>query len=501
MKSLGLGDVEDFPFLDPPQPTADHRGLPRARGARRASTTSASSRRSGSASRASRSTRASARMILAGAEHGCLREVLVVAAALNIQDPRERPRELAAEGRRAPPALPRRALRLRRAPAAVGRSCARPRARARPTCGACARRTSSRSCGCASGARSTASSRTIVRELAPRPAQGPRAPPARGGPALAPRAPHRAPVPKSASGTRSSAYYTGAKQTRFAIHPSSALAQEAARVGRWRSSWSRRRSSSRARSRRSTRVARRRRRRTCSSAATPIRTGRRSPRAPIVKEHATLFGLPVLKDRSVDYASVAPGPGAADVPRARARARRVPAARGRSRRRTASCSSRGRAAARQGAAERHARRRRRAARVLRPARPGRRRRTARPSRPGASRPRRQDPDVLVLSLEDVLAQRAGASSPTHYPDALTLHGASVPVTYGFDPSADDDGITLTVPLALLAAARSRRARLDDPRLAPGEDHGPAREPAQSAPARPRPERGARRAHRARAVPS
>ncbi len=36
-----------------------------------------------------------ARMILAGAEYGCLDEVLVVAAALNLQDPRERPRELA----------------------------------------------------------------------------------------------------------------------------------------------------------------------------------------------------------------------------------------------------------------------------------------------------------------------------------------------------------------------------------------------------------------------
>jgi ATP-dependent helicase HrpA len=35
MKALGLGDVEEFPFLDPPQPARHHRGLPRAGRARR----------------------------------------------------------------------------------------------------------------------------------------------------------------------------------------------------------------------------------------------------------------------------------------------------------------------------------------------------------------------------------------------------------------------------------------------------------------------------------
>ena len=54
------------------------------------------------------------RMILAGAEHGCLAEVLVMAAALNIQDPRERPRGLEQKADAAAPPLPRRALGLRR---------------------------------------------------------------------------------------------------------------------------------------------------------------------------------------------------------------------------------------------------------------------------------------------------------------------------------------------------------------------------------------------------
>ena len=60
MKALGLGDVEDFPFLDPPHPRGDHRGLPGARGARRARRRPRAHRRSASSSRASRSTRASA---------------------------------------------------------------------------------------------------------------------------------------------------------------------------------------------------------------------------------------------------------------------------------------------------------------------------------------------------------------------------------------------------------------------------------------------------------
>jgi HrpA-like RNA helicase len=40
-----------------------------------------------------RSTRASARMIVAARDEGCLKEVLVIAAALTVQDPRERPQE------------------------------------------------------------------------------------------------------------------------------------------------------------------------------------------------------------------------------------------------------------------------------------------------------------------------------------------------------------------------------------------------------------------------
>ncbi len=61
----------------------------------------------------------------------------------------------------------------------------------------------------------------------------------------------------------------------------------------------------------------------------------------------------------------------------------------------------------------------------------------------------QDPRVLELSLADVLLDEAHELSPARYPDQLVVAGTTVPLTYVFDPSADDDGITATVPLALL----------------------------------------------------
>jgi ATP-dependent helicase HrpA len=94
MKSLGLGDVEDFPFLDPPQPrmVSDGYQLLGELGAvdeRRALTTIGRS-----LARLPIDPRIG-RMVLAASRESCLREVLVLAAALSIQDPRERPLERA----------------------------------------------------------------------------------------------------------------------------------------------------------------------------------------------------------------------------------------------------------------------------------------------------------------------------------------------------------------------------------------------------------------------
>ncbi|KAA2284888.1 ATP-dependent RNA helicase HrpA [Arenimonas fontis] len=92
MLHLGLGRVEDFPFLDPPDPRAVADGwqtlaeLGAVDGERRLT-------RIGRDMAALPVDPKLARMLLAGREHGVLDEVLVIAAFLGIQDPRERPAE------------------------------------------------------------------------------------------------------------------------------------------------------------------------------------------------------------------------------------------------------------------------------------------------------------------------------------------------------------------------------------------------------------------------
>jgi ATP-dependent helicase HrpA len=61
----------------------------------------------------------------------------------------------------------------------------------------------------------------------------------------------------------------------------------------------------------------------------------------------------------------------------------------------------------------------------------------------------RDPSILKLSLADILLDEAHELSPERYPDQLVVAGATLPLAYRFDPGADDDGITATVPLALL----------------------------------------------------
>ena len=95
MKSLHLGDVEDFPFLEAPAPRmiADGYQLLAELGA--LDETSKELTPVGRELAKLPLDPKIGRMILAAREHGCLREVLVIAAALGTQDPRERPQELA----------------------------------------------------------------------------------------------------------------------------------------------------------------------------------------------------------------------------------------------------------------------------------------------------------------------------------------------------------------------------------------------------------------------
>lgn len=93
-KSLGLGEVEQFPFLDPPSPRAiaDGYGLLAELGAVDEAKELTPVGRE--LARLPLDPRV-ARMLVAARADGCLAEVRVVAAALSVQDPRERPLERA----------------------------------------------------------------------------------------------------------------------------------------------------------------------------------------------------------------------------------------------------------------------------------------------------------------------------------------------------------------------------------------------------------------------
>src|SRR4051812_13547917 len=68
---------------------------------------------------------------------------------------------------------------------------------------------------------------------------------------------------------------------------------------------------------------------------------------------------------------------------------------------------------------------------------------------------RKDPRVLQFGLADVLGSEE-TLAPEDYPDELVLHGVTLPLSYRFEPGADNDGVTLSLPLALV------------PQLDPGE---------------------------------
>ncbi|NJD35342.1 MAG: ATP-dependent RNA helicase HrpA [Betaproteobacteria bacterium] len=96
MKSLHLGAVEDFPFLEAPAPRmiADGYQLLAELGA--IDETTKELTQVGFELAKLPLDPKIGRMILAAREHNCLREVLIIAAALGTQDPRDRPQEHAA---------------------------------------------------------------------------------------------------------------------------------------------------------------------------------------------------------------------------------------------------------------------------------------------------------------------------------------------------------------------------------------------------------------------
>jgi ATP-dependent helicase HrpA len=61
--------------------------------------------------------------------------------------------------------------------------------------------------------------------------------------------------------------------------------------------------------------------------------------------------------------------------------------------------------------------------------------------------RRTNPELLLMSDDDLLAPQAELSSPELFPEQLQIKHLELPLTYKHDPGRDDDGVTVTVPHA------------------------------------------------------
>jgi ATP-dependent helicase HrpA len=62
---------------------------------------------------------------------------------------------------------------------------------------------------------------------------------------------------------------------------------------------------------------------------------------------------------------------------------------------------------------------------------------------------RDQPDLLTLSKSMLVNEGAGELSPRDYPDAWRQDGLSLRLTYEFEPGTDGDGVTVHIPLPVL----------------------------------------------------
>jgi ATP-dependent helicase HrpA len=62
---------------------------------------------------------------------------------------------------------------------------------------------------------------------------------------------------------------------------------------------------------------------------------------------------------------------------------------------------------------------------------------------------RQQPTLLYMAWADVVRRDAPEANADAFPDVWPVHGNSLPLQYRFEPTAPDDGVTLTVPELLI----------------------------------------------------
>jgi ATP-dependent helicase HrpA len=453
MKSLGLGEVEDFRFLDPPHSRSiseGYRVLQELGALDEERNLTPLGRQLAKFPVDPRI----ARMIVAGAEHGCLSEILVLAAGLNIQDPRERPRGLEQKADQLHARFrdersdfvgllklwgfvreqeSKGTSQLRRACKENFLSFLRVREwrevhrqleevvkelRIRDPHQRSAKATATpKQKAAVSSEHSDAVHLALLSGLLSRIGQW--------------SAEHR--------------IYLGARQTRFMVHPSSGLAKKppawvmvfelvetsqlfARTAAKIEPVWLHK-------------VGSHLLKRSYSDPHWSEKSARAS-----VREHSTLFGLPVLRDHSVDYATLSPT-------RARLMFLEHALVRGEYRSRGAFQQQNRKLLEEVARLRDKARQsdmladdelllaffdRRVPESVV----------NGKTFEDWREKAEQSEPSLLLLSLSDVLSQDRPLL-PEHYPDSLTIHGVTVPASYRFDPSAEDDGVTLTIPLAFL----------------------------------------------------
>jgi ATP-dependent helicase HrpA len=69
---------------------------------------------------------------------------------------------------------------------------------------------------------------------------------------------------------------------------------------------------------------------------------------------------------------------------------------------------------------------------------------------------REQPRLLFLDRATLLAETGPAADSERFPNTLNLDGLQLPLSYRFTPGAEDDGVTLTVPLAAVNQVDSKR---------------------------------------------
>ncbi|REH36908.1 ATP-dependent helicase HrpA [Paraperlucidibaca baekdonensis] len=69
---------------------------------------------------------------------------------------------------------------------------------------------------------------------------------------------------------------------------------------------------------------------------------------------------------------------------------------------------------------------------------------------------KSQPQVLFLTAEEVLARAADEHTETDFPDTMAIAGHGLALSYHFEPGHDDDGVTLRIPAGLLHEVSEER---------------------------------------------